>query len=107
MKRGEMSFALMIVVAAIVIIVVALVMLTIFGNSMVQVGSIASVESSCRMTAESTCRTSNAPPLDWNTPKAVSVNGKTELRTCAQLVGTCPCENYILKTCIPITVEHS
>jgi hypothetical protein len=99
MKKGEMSFALMIVVAAIVIIVVALVMLTIFGGGMQSVGSITSAQSSCSLSYHAACTTTGQPPSDWAISNKVYTDnsGKKLQNSCSFIMklarsgGDCSC----------------
>ena len=85
-----MNITLTVVVAAIVILITALVIMTIFGQSIGNVATIAQGETYCRTVLETSCKTTNAVPPVWK----VNVGG--EVRDCRaiDLVPNCVCKDY-------------
>jgi hypothetical protein len=92
-----MNTTLAVVVSAIVILITALVVITIFGNSMGNVGSIAEAKSLCMSTYATSCAATGSSPTVW----AVSVNG-VRTQCLDTLVRGCSCQNRVAVGCLPV-----
>lgn len=89
-----MSFALLLVVTAIVIIVVALVVITIFTGGLGSVGSITEMKNQCRMSAQTTCAATGQLPADWKVRnKQVEYGSGVETTSCEMELSGCDCVN--------------
>jgi len=85
-----MNITLSVVVAAIVILITALVIITIFGQSIGNVATIAEGETYCRTVLEASCKTANSKPTVWK----VNIGGNVQ--ECSGLPGisSCTCSEY-------------
>ena len=90
-----MNITLTVVVAAIVILITALVIITIFGQSIGNVATIAEGKTYCKTVLETSCKTTNAVPPVWK----VNVGG--EVKDCSALEGmsNCACTEYVVTGC--------
>ena len=90
-----MNITLTVVVAAIVILITALVIITIFGQTIGNVATIAEGKSLCRTVLETSCKATNAKPAVWK----VNVNGVVQECSALQGMSACACTNYAVTGC--------
>ena len=94
-----LSTTLVIVISAVVILVAALVVLTIFGQGVGQVATLAQASSSCQTEGRASCSTTGILPTTWSVPtKNVENEGYKSCKwvlkdTCAESA-TCKCDSY-------------
>ncbi len=98
-----LSTTLIIVISAVVILVAALVVLTIFGQGVGQVATLAQAKSACQTEGRASCQTTGVLPLTWSVPtKNVQNEG---YQSCKQVLKdmcggkdwkteTCNCNDY-------------
>ncbi len=93
-----LSTTLIIVISAVVILVAALVVLTIFGQGVGQVATLAQARTICQTYASQSCQSTGAMPLTWDVPN-VNVAGK--LASCRDAFSDadqyCKCDNGDVK----------
>jgi len=93
-----LSTTMIIVVTIIVILIAALVILTIFGQGVTPIATLAEAKSLCISEATSTCATTGTLPITWTAPNK---NVQGELMSCQRVMGIecemptgCTCSMY-------------
>ena len=90
-----MNITLTVVVSAIVILITALVIITIFGSTIGNVATVTEGKALCRSVFETSCKSSNAPPLIWN----VNINGVVQACRSLEGLANCACKDYKVEGC--------
>lgn len=96
--RG-LSTTLIIVISAVVILVAALVLLTIFGQGVSQVATLAQARTTCQTEGRASCSTTGVLPATWLVPtKNIENEGyrscKWVLKDMCKESETCTCRSY-------------
>ena len=93
-----LSTTLIIVISAVVILVAALVVLTIFGQGVSQVATLAQAKSTCEAAGKASCSTTGALPPTWKAPtNNIQDQG---MQSCMTVIGktctndVCKCDIY-------------